>query len=477
MQHNHKINTLIKGSKSITYIQGKLLMIKKLESGATIHVVIGDSIDVTTIVFKNHFKKITYMNYLKRMRFFLGLFLFSLLVISCSDENLDITDVNEGGITPVITSEQNALLNRSTSSSGDGLSFDCFEVLYPFTLVDENGGTYVVSEDADLEILWDSSAIIVDFQYPVDIKDENDATSTINNAEELAEAFVNCLPNQWEETAFPAYLINEDNSCFELVYPINLEDAAGNLVSIADEAAFINALAADVYYFTFPLDLEDEDGNTVTANNVDDLITILLSCNDFEIDTNFWYNDSIDWSYDFEYFGCYMLSFPFDVVLSDGSTVTVNDHMEYCDLLLAGTFADFAYPLTLTDADGNQVVANSSEELHELLNACYDWNWGGPTITPDANILYTLIFFSDSTGISSDCIEINYPFTVYTITASGSETDITLADEMAFEQLPGLADGTGIYGIRYPMSVTVSGDATPTIVNSFDDLLALFSSC
>ena len=101
------------------------------------------------------------MNYLKRMRFFLGLFLFSLLVISCSDENLDITDVNEGGITPVITSEQNALLNRSTSSSGDGLSFDCFEVLYPFTLVDENGGTYVVSEDADLEILWDSSAIIV----------------------------------------------------------------------------------------------------------------------------------------------------------------------------------------------------------------------------------------------------------------------------------------------------------------------------
>jgi hypothetical protein len=417
------------------------------------------------------------MNYLNRMRFFLGLFLFSLLIVSCSDENIDTTDVNEGGFTPVITSEQNALLNRSNSSTGEGLSFDCFEVLYPFTLVDENGGTYVVSGDADLEILWDSSAIIVDFQYPVEIKDENDVTSTINNGEELAEAFVNCLPNQWDVNDFPAYLINEDNSCFELVYPIDLADASGNIVTIADEAAFINALAAELYFFTFPLDLEDEDGNITTANNVDDLITTLLSCNDFEIDTNFWINDSIDWSYDFEYFGCYMLNFPFDVVLSDGSTVTVNDHMQYCDLLLAGTFADFAYPLTLTDVDGNPIVVNSNEELHALLDECYDWNGGGPTITPDANILYTLIFLADSTGFNTDCIEINYPFTVYTITASGSEEDITVVDEMAFEQLPGILEGTGIYGIRYPMSVTLLGDTNPTIVNTFDELLALLSSC
>lgn len=393
--------------------------------------------------------------------FALPLLLTSFLLASCNNENIDSTDTPD----PDPQTEEvtiNPLVGRSVSATG-GLELDCITVLYPFELVDDIGNNYtVVDENSFTTLFLDSDAVIVDFIYPLDIEDGDGATISISDNTELADAFSSCLPTGgWDEESFPAYDISDDNSCYELVYPLSLVAVDGSTIVVNDAAEFDAAVASQLYFFTFPLSLLDEDGMTVTVADVDGLFDALFSCGG-------WNSDSLDigWEDDFEYIGCYMVEFPMSIVLVDGTTVTVNNHMELCDYMLRGEMVDYGYPLTLTDVDGTTVVVNNQEELYAALEDC-EYQFADCAGLTDLLWFGTQPLSSDSTA----CYVLDYPVSF----SDDQGTTATLGDQVSFDSA--VTNGQ-ILGFcpDYPLTLTYQDGTTATINNEVE-LFSAFTVC
>lgn len=295
------------------------------------------------------------------------LFLLILFISSCTEENFEESGVDVDDPTPEMV-DVNSIMTRSNESSDEGLEIDCFTIVYPFTLVDDQNNEHLITSLDDLIILEsDSSVVIVNIEFPITIQ-QDDEDVIIENEDEFAEVFASCVPDGgWTEDFFPAYLINFENSCFQLSFPVQLLTQSNETITVDDEEAFNNALAAEDASFVYPFELIDESGNIVVVGDIDGLFNTLLSCNGFENgDSTVW-----NWEEGFEYVGCYKLEFPINLELQDGTTITVNNHMEFCDLLLQGEVGNYTYPLSLLDAEGNEVITNTEEELNELLLECY----------------------------------------------------------------------------------------------------------
>jgi len=392
----------------------------------------------------------------------------SFIMVSCEKETIDDTTINEGTIDPPVENTANPVIGRSTNTGEDGVSFDCFDVLFSFTLVDIEDNEYVIENEDDFNnLLQDSLVIIVDFVYPVDIQYEDGNITTIEDTEEFAEAFSECLPNGWDEELFPAYVINDETSCLSIVYPISVSNIDGEIETAQSESELVALIAQEPYFFVFPFSLIDEDANTITVNDIDDLLEALITCNN-GVDTIFWGNGV-------EYYGCYQLTFPFDVVLVNGSIVTVNDHMEYCDLMLGGQLVNFAFPLTLIDLEGNEVVANSQEELDALIMECEGWN---PNFeVGDLIILLSGTGVPDSTNFEY-CYDVNWPITANELDEDGEETgtSVVINDLMEAWNLFGQNEFVN-YSVDYPIDVTMVENGSLVTITNTDQLLELLEDC
>lgn len=410
------------------------------------------------------------MKILKSLKLLSILFVFSLIIVSCSKESNITTETNEGQIDPTEEIEQNSLLTRSVSSE-EGLDLDCFTILFPFDLIDSDDETHTIANNEDFEALLESSdeTYIVDFVYPLNIEDEEGNTSTIEDGEALREAFANCLPNGWETDAFPAYLINLENSCLTLQYPITVADIEGNQNTYEDEESFVAALAEEPLFFVFPMSLSNGDGETIEVNDIDELLTALFDCNGLDIDTTIWNDD-----YGFEYIGCYEIVFPFSVELLDGTIVEVNNHMEYCDLLLEGNVQGFAFPMTLNGEEG-EIVVNSQEEFDALLEDC--WDWEGPGEIGDLLLLATGAIGFDSLGIDA-CYTISFPMNAEAVDLednSSEEITINNLDEL-MELISGFP-GQYIYNVVYPVTITINESGEEVVLEQLEDLFEILENC
>lgn len=400
------------------------------------------------------------------LKYALGLLMFAF--ISCNKDNVDDTIKVDDPRDPKISITNN-LLTRSLTST-EGLEIGCFEVLYPFSLVDVNNVNYTIADEEDWnEVLQDSGlVIIVDFVYPITIADENGIESTIQNVEQLSEAFSTCLPDGgWSESDFPAYNINESNSCYTMSFPITLKKVDGSTVSAVDEEEYNELLASDQYFFVFPFSLKDENNVTITVNNTDELFNLLISCGGVVVDTAV-----IDWQTGFDYIGCYQIEFPLNIQLDNGTTVAVLNHQELCDIMLTGHFAGYAYPLSLISPAGQTITVNNEAELQEALNECIVVT----EITNSAFILYAGTV-ADSTiiGGNETCYSINYPISVNAI-GNGAVQTLTVNNDAELINII----FTGLYisvDVNYPVSVTLTEDNTVVTVNSNDELLNLLMSC
>jgi len=240
----------------------------------------------------------------------------ALIFTSCSkdDEVSSGVDPSEPTITETVT---NPLVARSGGGDEEGLDFDCFIINYPFGLETSDGSTIEITLEDDFESAFDSSDVyVVDFVYPLEVTMDNGDIVTVEDGKALCDLFATCVPDGgWNEEAFPAYQISEDNSCFTMVYPMDLEDFDGNVITVNDEDAFNAAIATEPYRFVWPLNLLDEDGNEVAVAGVDELFEQLLSCNAWEWDdsdsTSVW-----EWETGFEYIGCYKVEFPLSVIVN-----------------------------------------------------------------------------------------------------------------------------------------------------------------
>ncbi len=389
---------------------------------------------------------------------FLLTFLAMITFSSCTKENKGETTQTDPEV-EVTATTTNALVGEVTGrSDGEGLELACFEIDTPFQL-NINGENVTIESEEDLEAaltgLEEDPNTSVDFVYPINITYSDGETSVINNGEDLGEAFASCIPDTgWEEDptgedVFPAFLIGELNSCYQLAYPVALTDFDNNTYSADTEDEFIELLTENPeLLFTFPINLIDEEGETVSADNIDGLFELLTECNTgvYEGDTT---GTGFDCGFGIGSIGCYSVVFPATalVIDVDGNITeqTVADENALSALLIEGNFAGFGYPLTLADDEGTEVTVNSEDELYTALEAC-GFDFEGPEGDEIA-----FLFFIINENPDFDCYQINYPVTL--------DNDVEVNNvESALEQL-----STGA-GIAFPITVTQDGE-TVTIAD------------
>lgn len=413
--------------------------------------------------------------------------LFALLVItSCKKENIDTIIETEDPVTPTITDvtpPANALLDRASASSqsteaADGLNFDCIEIIFPFNLVDNKGTTHEVANEAVFNELLseqlDTTVYILDFEYPISVSVNDGEVVEVADNEQLGALFAECIPDGgWDELVFPAYLIDDENSCFKIVYPISLKDLEGNIISAEEEAAFIDILVEKEVYFDFPINLTDDEA-VFSANNVDELFNLLFSCNEYYGDSTVW-----DWGEGFEYIGCFQVNFPMTVVVADGSEKVVNNHEELCELMLQGELVDYVYPLSLTSPEGNVVTANSADDLNEILAQC---DLGIP-VDPESDIILLFLFSQPlDTPDVNICYTINYPIEL-TYYNEGDTTTTTAMFNNVEEiwAIPtlygnGITPNTGV-SLVYPVDVTRQSDNRTISLKDIEEVTAIVTNC
>ncbi|MBK9582221.1 MAG: hypothetical protein IPO48_10075 [Saprospiraceae bacterium] len=98
---------------------------------------------------------------------------------------------------------------------------------------------------------------------------------------DFAKYAAGCYPQALELSTnlFPAYVINETNSCYNIKYPITLSKIDGSFIVVEDERSFILKHASEPLYFVFPFSLVNNVGDTFIATDANTLLNLLLNCN------------------------------------------------------------------------------------------------------------------------------------------------------------------------------------------------------
>lgn len=401
---------------------------------------------------------------MNKLRNLMGLLLLAAIcLVSCQKENFDLIETEEDKIIPELNYINDLTSRMLPAPSGEGILLGCFTLETPFEVVDEEGTMHTINGEEDLEDI----EFILDFIYPIQITFEDGETKSIENGEDLGLAFAECLPDDgWGIGDFPAYVINFDNSCFSIKYPITVTKLDSSQVEIADEATFSALLAReDIVFFNFPLELYDEEQTLRTANSSEELFDLLVECGG-------WDEDYDDWDFGFNELGCYKIQFPITVILEDGTTVEVTDHEEYCELMLEGRILDFAYPLTLIGEDGEAFTVNSEEELSTAFEECEDFWDGGDVweIEEGWEILFLYFGAEDSLG----CYTINFPIEVLSYDENREETTITINNMNELERLVS-SEALFFSKLLYPFSI--SWDGTDILVEDEETLKGILERC
>ncbi len=410
--------------------------------------------------YKNHnMKKTGFISFL--------LLALALVMASCNKDNIDSNLTKEEAPLPKVKVINDLMSRAVASTNAEGLELGCFTIEYPFTLKDDQGGLHPVNDDDDFYALFDSTntnVVIVDYVYPITLLDSLGAGTVVNNIDELAAAFASCTPSGgWENGDFPAYLINGETSCYNLVYPISLKKEDGSLLTINGESEFLAAVAEQVCFFVFPMTLDPVDGSAnITVNNIDELFNALISCGGMPCDT------VINWEDNFESIACYTIQFPITVSLVNGSTQVVNSGQEFASVLIEGNMADFVYPITLKNENNEVLTAGSAEELNELVSAC------NTIVDPNLNEVQILaIGTMDSVG-TQPCYTVLFPVQCIPLSVQGTVVNIQNQSQLleyAFNQ-----NGES-YKLIFPVKVKKNEDNTEVVFNSLDDIFNLLVNC
>ncbi|MEO1513701.1 MAG: hypothetical protein AAFV95_01770 [Bacteroidota bacterium] len=401
---------------------------------------------------------------MKYLRYLPFLFLATLFTFtSCEKDGFESEVIEKEEVTPKEIESNRLLSSERTVSTSNGLQLDCITISFPFDLAYDNGNTITINDETDLiNALEDTTnCCLVDFVYPLEVTDGDGQVTTVNNPEELGELFASCIPGGgWTENDFPAFLINQENSCYEFSYPIDLRDPDGQTFTANNETEFIDLLADNpVLFFVFPVDLIDEDGATISPADIEELFEALALCEEVHnpCDSVF-FGDQI---------ACYTFEFPVSFLRADSSVVTANDANDLNSLFLGGEIVDFVYPLNLIDVDGNTVTANDGAELSELLDACYD---GGIVGSDEAFLI--LLFLSNIEGPGTGCYDINFPLNANL--SNGTVREYASLAELLEPIRPGEASPVSVV---YPVSITLNSDGTVVTLENDDDVNELLGVC
>jgi hypothetical protein len=364
--------------------------------------------------------------------------LLSFLVISCTDNNESTTpDATTAQTLKTavrsITAPNTMMTNQNDMDhASDYLDeFDCFDLVFPLDVTDGTTNTAINSYE-ELFNYYENLPASADpnFVYPIIIQYEDGTQATINNEEDVEDAFDECY--------------DEFDDCFTLNFPITLTDESGNSVTVNDEEALsdfwdANATATFEPTFVYPITVTlTEDGSTLTINNDEEFDDLFEECYDFE-------------DYDIDEFDCFSLQYPVEASSTAGGTTTINSNEEmeaYFESLGEDEESQFTFPITILYEDGTQEQVNSLEELEEAFDECYDEYYE-----------------------EEDCFEFSYPLTLI----KEDNTTVTVNSDEEFETfLDNLGDEEG-FGFQYPFNIIQDGETLS--INSEGQFFLLFDDC
>lgn len=397
------------------------------------------------------------------------LFLFAaLLFASCDRENFDDTITPDPGYTPE-TVVVNNLITALQTTTNDGLELGCFSIDYPFELLLEDGTTVEINtlEEFETAAAQESPFQVVDFVFPLTVTTEEEESTQVNSNEELGMMFASCIPDDgWDETTedegiLPAFIFTE--FCYDLVYPVELEDQDDNSYTANNDQEFIDLLATvPNLYFTLPLTVTTEDGAEVLIESVAGFYELYYDCDGnippgteggIIIDPS-----EFDGDCDFENLS---IQFPYNVMTEDGELITVEDENQEAALILSGVHYTIEYPFNLLNVDGEVITINNEMEFVEQILPCLITIEEPDICDTPAHIL---LYFNQTCGV------ITYP---NQLTADGIVYDINSIDDYfvvynmyAWDEI----------SIVYPISVTTP-DGTVLTFNTDEEVCAFIDEC
>jgi hypothetical protein len=350
----------------------------------------------------------------------------------------------------------------------------CFELSYPVNLVDFEGNEYTVTNVEEFIDLISTNDMLF-FSWPLNVIDEDGNIHSLNSADEFFELMFSCeeYDNPCDSTWFEndsIYYGVEYLGCYEIVFPISVYNENGEVVELADADALMNLIFNGGYFTTFvyPFQLLDLEGNVITVEDEAQLNELMADCWDDPFvgsgqDIMFFFFSTAAMGDD----ACYSINYPITVESWDSSYNQINSDQEFMEYMNANEYFALQYPVSITYLEDNSVFTlNSSEDIESLIETC-DQGWTGGGEHADA----LLFFFSSGMMGEEACYDIVYPITVelWDSTATTINSDLEFMD---------LFNQNEFFTIQYPVTVVLNdGSGSEAILNHQEDLFELINDC
>ena len=406
-----------------------------------------------------------------------------LLFVSCDRDNIDETITPNPGFEPEVVVVNN-LISALTTDMTEGLELGCFSIDFPFSLLLEDGTTVEVFDMDEFETVasQESPFQVVDFVFPLNVTTEDGESTQVASNEELGVLFGSCIPDDgWDDTThsdgtitIPAFLFEE--LCFDLVYPVDVQDADENAYTANSEAELIDLLATTANLsFVLPITVVDEVGEETVIESVAGFYELFYACagntppgteGGIVIDLS----DLDSANCDFE---TLIIEFPYNVLTEDGELITIEDENQEAALILSGTHYTVEYPFNLVAADGEVITINSDDEFIFLILPCLI-TIEGPVDNCDADAHVLLFFNAHNIFTLFPCpFDINYPVEV---TIDGTAVTLNSVDDY-FAETGAPFSIIGDVELVYPITVTSQEDGSTVELNSDDDVCDYITAC
>jgi len=254
----------------------------------------------------------------------------------------------------------------------------CFDVIYPVSLIDDNGNTSTVANEIALIDLFATNDSHLSFILPISVEDENGIQSSINNIDDFFSLIAQCKDLTAlvviEGFQFQGFV------CYDLVYPATMQDINGNNINVnnADEYALL-VLDGEPLQLLLPFSIVDSDGVTTLITGLQDYILALRDCG---LDIEIIESGICDFPSHVLLFinrggssmsPCrFQINYPVQLV-ARGTTYTVNNLVQYY-----GVYNQFqlyeievVFPVSVTVNSTSQVIQfNAKPELCQYIDDC-----------------------------------------------------------------------------------------------------------
>ena len=212
---------------------------------------------------------------------------------------------------------------------GDKRGWECFEIVYPITIMMPNGSAYIIDseEDPDLDAVKnyykenEGAEERPSIVFPVNIIDNVGETKTISSEEEMKDAYRQCSGRDRDWGA---------RECFDLVFPVTYIMPDGSTYEISSEEDVAGWEELKEWYdanpdseerpeMQYPVEIiyETEEGNvTLMIFNEEEMIAAKEECREM------WAEDYDQDDEDER--ACYAFAYPISYTMPDESTIEIS---------------------------------------------------------------------------------------------------------------------------------------------------------